>query len=202
VRNTLDPSQSNQVVLVRGARDALARLSPDRRDALAEGFMRVGRELLRTGIQVSVDASWSRRTWPRRRYPQQCYPRTTKYVLEHADIPGMRLVHGVASHAPHFVPLDHAWVLLPGNVVFDGVVQAFFTHASYYSVMAAVALDTYSAEDVQRLVAAHGHPGPWNASWVPTAAQLQAYADIVQPALDHQRGNVALGPSWLVGKNR
>lgn len=168
-----------QVVLVRAARVALARLTPDRRDALAKGFQRVGRELLASADRVDVDPGWARHTRPRRRYPQQCYPRTAAYVLDHADIDSVRLVHGVASHAPHFVPFDHAWVLLPGDVVFDGVVQAFFTRASYDAVMGAVALDIYSAAATLELSTLHGHPGPWNVIWVPTAGQLRAYAATV-----------------------
>jgi hypothetical protein len=88
-------------------------------------------------------------------------------------------VHGVVSHAPLFVPLDHSWVELPGDVVFDGVVQAFFTRDSYYAVMAALPMDTYTTLETRRLFAAHGHPGPWNVSWVPTTAQLHAYAATV-----------------------
>jgi hypothetical protein len=196
-----DTSQGNpsQVFLVRAARDALAKLGPSRRAALTEGFRRVGRELLASAMRVSVEPAWSRRTWPRRRYPQQCYQRTAKYVLEHSGIEGMQLVHGVASHAPHFVPFDHAWVRLPGEVVFDGVVQAFFTESSYQEVMATVALDTYSAAATQQLIAAHGHPGPWNARWVPTAAQLTAYEDTVR-ALQEARG--APSPSDELYKNR
>src|SRR5690349_15123598 len=60
------------------------------------------------------------------------------YVLDHAEIKGMRLIHGVVSHPPLFVPLDHAWVELPGDIVFDGVLQTFFTRASYYDIMAAM----------------------------------------------------------------
>jgi hypothetical protein len=148
-----------QVFLVRGARAALARLDRERRAALNESFRRVGRELMAAADRVCVESNWARRTWPGRRYPQQCYAKTVKYVLDHADIEGMRLVHGVVSHAPHFVPLDHAWVDLPGDIVFDGVVQQFFTQASYSMVMAAVVLDTYSAAETRRLVAIHGHPG-------------------------------------------
>jgi hypothetical protein len=170
------PNDDARVFLVRGARAVLAKLDPDRRAALSESFLRVGRELVATADRVCVASDWARRTWPGRRYPQQCYAKTVKYVLDHSDIQGMRLVHGVISHAPHFVPLDHAWVELPGDTVFDGVVQAFFTRASYGAVMAAVALDTYSAAETRRLVDEHGHPGPWNAHWVPTAAQLEAYA--------------------------
>jgi hypothetical protein len=165
-----------RVYLARGARDALAKLSPGRREALSDGFHRVGRQLLASGVRADVEVGWTGRTWPRRRYPQQCYARTVKYVSDHPDIDGLRLVHGIVSHAPRFVPLDHAWVELPGEVVFDGVVQTFFTRASYYSVMAAVAMDTYTAAETRQLIAAHGHPGPWNARWIPTGAQLDAYA--------------------------
>jgi hypothetical protein len=174
------PNDTARVFLVRGAREALAKLDPDRRAALNEGFLRVGRKLVATADRVSVEPGWARGTWPRRRYPQQCYAKTVKYVLEHTDIEGMRLVHGVVSHAPLFVPLDHAWVDLPGAIVFDGVVQAFFTRTSYRAAMAAVALDTYSIAQTRRLVDTYGHPGPWNALWVPTTAQLKAYAAAVQ----------------------
>jgi len=172
------PNDDARVVLVRGARQTLAKLDPDRRAALNEGYLRVGRMLLASADRVQVEADWASRTWPRRPYPQQCYAKTVKYVLEHEEIEGMRLVHGVVSHAPHFVPLDHAWVDLPGDIVFDGVVQAFLTRASYCEAMAAVELDAYSASETRQLVDAHGHPGPWNARWVPTAAQLNAYAAV------------------------
>jgi hypothetical protein len=169
-----------RVHLVRRTREVLARLNPSRRAALNESFLRVGRELLATAERVTVEPAWASRTWSGRRYPQQCYSRTVKYDLDHSEIVGMRLVQGVASHAPHFIPLDHAWVELPGNVVFDAVVQAFFTRASYCAVMAAVSLDAYSAAETKRLVAEHDHPGPWNARWVPTAAQLEAYVAAVR----------------------
>ena len=182
-QNTTD-TNPDTVYLPRTARQALARLSPERREALRDGLLRVGCRLLESAERVEVDPDWTRRTWPRRRYPQQCYPRTAKYVLDHPEIEGLHLVHGVASHAPHFVPFDHAWVELPGEVVFDGVVQTFFRRSSYYRVMAAIALDAYSGPAARRLVAAHGHPGPWNARWVPTPGQLLAYADVVRSIQD------------------
>ena len=169
-----------QVYLTRQAREALTRLSGARREALADGFQRVGRRLLESAERAQVRPEWARRTWPRRRYPQQCYRMTAKYVLEHPDIDGLQLVHGVVSHAPHFVPFDHAWVELPGEVVFDGVVQTFFKRSSYYQVMAAVALDAYSGPETQQLLVAHAHPGPWNVKWVPTPEQLLAYAEVVR----------------------
>jgi hypothetical protein len=164
------------VFLTRGARAALARLDPDRREALRDGLFRVGWQLLARAERVTVEPDWARRTWPHRHYPQQCYAKAVKYVLDHPEIEGLRLIHGVVSHAPHFLPLEHAWVELPGEIVFDGVVQTFFERASYYAVMAAVAVDAYSAGATRGLVAAYRRPGPWNAKWVPTAGQLEAYA--------------------------
>jgi hypothetical protein len=191
-----DPPENNDdgahVYMARGTRAALARLTPGRRAALSDGLHRVGRHLLASAVQVDVDVSWAAHTWPRRRYPQQCYPRTFKYVVDHPDIDCLLLVHGVVSHAPHFVPLDHAWVELPGEVVFDGVVQAFFSRDSYYAVMAALPMDTYSIARARQLASAHGHPGPWNASWVPTRAQLQAYAAAVGRLDGHPQGKPRL----------
>jgi hypothetical protein len=57
------------VYLTRAARDAIAKMDPARREALSDGFRRVGRELLSSAEQVRVEAGWARRTWPRRRYP-------------------------------------------------------------------------------------------------------------------------------------
>jgi hypothetical protein len=172
--------QDGRVYLVRQARDMLAKLSGPHRQVLQDAFLRVGGELLASAERVTVEPDWARRTWPRRRYPQQCYARTSRYVLDHLQIEGMRLVHGVVSHGPRFVPFDHAWVEMPGDVVFDGVVQLFFTRPSYYAVMSAMTLDTYSAAETVHLVESHKHPGPWNASWIPTASQLARYAAVVR----------------------
>jgi hypothetical protein len=198
LRHTIRTNQAN-VYLTRAARKALAKLDPCRREVLRDGFRRVGRELLSSAEQVNVEAGWARRTWPRRRYPQQCYVKTVKYVFDHPEIIGMRLIHGVVSHAPHLVPFDHAWVELPGDIVFDGVVQTFFTHLSYYGVMAAVALDRYSGHETTCLVAEHGHPGPWNAKWVPTSIQFAAYVAAVR---SFQQDCPADPFSLNVGRNR
>jgi hypothetical protein len=192
-------NDENRVVLTREAREGLAKLDPSHRQALREGFDRVGLQLLFSAQRVSVRPGWKRGTWPGRRYPQQCYAKTVKYVLAHPEITGMRLVHGVVSHAPHFVPLDHAWVELPGDIVFDGVVQRFFTRSSYYAVMGAVALDAYSAAATRRLVAKHGGPGPWNAKWVPTPQQFERYAVTVRTRQD---ARAASPLSVDLGRNR
>lgn len=164
-----------RVYLTRTAQAGLRKLDVARAAALRAAFARVGQDLLDSAVNVEVDPSWARRTWPRRRYPQQCYRRTVKYLADHPHIPEAGLVHGVASHAPGRLPFDHAWVELPGNVVFDGVVQAFFTRDSYYAVMAAMPLDAYPRARADQLLRQHGHPGPWNVKWVPTPAHIEAY---------------------------
>jgi hypothetical protein len=161
------------------ARARLRRLDLRPRAEAWAAFLGVGEQLLQDAEQLVVQPAWLRRTWPRRRYPQQCYGRTVKFMHDHPDIVGLRLIHGVVSHRPRFVPFDHAWVELPGDVVFDAVVQRFFTRASYYAVMAPVALDAYSGEEVGKLVARHRHPGPWNVKWLANLNQFQAYAAAV-----------------------
>jgi hypothetical protein len=193
------PLTHTNVYLTPRARKGLAKLDAARREALTDGFRRVGWELLSSAKQVEVEAGWARRTWPRRRYPQQCYAKTLKYVVDHPDITGMRLTHGVVSHTPHLAPFDHAWVELPGDVVFDGVVQTFFTHASYYRVMAAVALDSYSVSETTCLISMHRHPGPWNAKWVPTPVQLTTYVAAVRAGNDV---SPSASISLNVGRNR
>ncbi len=175
-----------RVYLTRQARRALASLEPARREAQWAAFQRVGRELLGRARVVEVPPAWTRRTWPQRRYPQQCYGKSAGYVVDHPDIAGMRLVHGVVQHGTPPLPLDHAWVELPGGVVFDGVVQAFFSRHSYYRVMSAVPLDTYTPSHAAQMLRAHRHPGPWNAKWVPTPTQLAAY--LASVGLSRARG--------------
>jgi hypothetical protein len=59
-----------RVYLPRRTREALTKLSADRREALRDGFLRVGRHLLQAAHQVEVEPGWAVGTWPRRRYPQ------------------------------------------------------------------------------------------------------------------------------------
>jgi hypothetical protein len=86
--------------------------------------------------------------------------RPSSCALDHPELKGLRLIHRVVSHPPHFVPLDHASVEFPGETVFDGVVQTFSTRWRHYAVMAGVALDAYSAAATRQLVANSAAPVP------------------------------------------
>jgi hypothetical protein len=101
-------------------------------------------ELLQRAERADVPAAWARGTHPKRRYLKHCLDKSWGYVLDHAGLPdladGMRLVLGLVSFpSKRWIPFRHAWVELPNEVVFDGVVQTFFTRQSYYAVMGAEA---------------------------------------------------------------
>ncbi len=75
-----------------------------------------------------------------KKYPGQCFERAFRYMAEHRHIPGAVLVHGSCyppEHPTGMPPVDHAWVELPGDVVFDGVQHEFYDRHDYYRVLQA-----------------------------------------------------------------
>jgi hypothetical protein len=73
----------------------------------------------------------------------------------------MRLVHGVCRDSHSL--WAHAWVELPGDLVFDGVRQAFYDRDGYCQVLHAVAEATYDAPTMLERMHASGRYGPWHA---------------------------------------
>ena len=74
-------------------------------------------------------------------------------------IEGMRLIHGVNS-----LFLDHAWVELPNNIVFDGVLQRFYAQDRYYSTTWARKEAEYTWEAATTKYMTAGGHGPWPSS--------------------------------------
>lgn len=94
---------------------------------------------------VSRCYQWSNRS--RKKYPGQCYERAFCYMAEHRQTPGPVLVHGSCfppEHPTGMPPVDHAWVELPGSVVFDGVQHEFYDRDDYYRVLHAQKELTYT----------------------------------------------------------
>jgi hypothetical protein len=131
------------------------------------------RRLLEHGEEADVPAIWRKYTWPQFVYSGQCEPQAFKYLERHVSgarirrepvpIEGVVLVHGTMRSPRHRGWLRHAWVELPGDVVFDGVVQRFFTRESFYRVMGAHALIRYSWSEARRLSRTPRRPyGPWH----------------------------------------
>lgn len=106
--------------------------------------------------QVTVTLAWSRDTYPRFVYPGECYERAFAYVLDH-DIAGMLLVHGRNTRLND----EHAWVELPGGIVFDGVAQRFFAKDVYEAVMQVKPVAVYAPDDATHLLLTTTSYGPW-----------------------------------------
>jgi hypothetical protein len=83
-----------------------------------------------------VSAALASATRPGQRYWRDCYRQAADYLLAHAPEhhlcprgAGLTLVHGVGHAGSR--PWGHAWVELPGNLVFDGVRQQFYDRDGY-----------------------------------------------------------------------
>ena len=75
-------------------------------------------------------------------------------------ISSMRLVHGVCRDGSD--QWAHAWVELPGGVVFDGVRQEFYDRDGYCRVMGAVAEARYDAPAMIEKMLESVKYGPWH----------------------------------------
>jgi len=73
----------------------------------------------------------------------------------------MHLVHGVCRDGD--VVWAHAWVDLPGGIVFDGVRQAFYDRDSYRRVMQATEEARYHADAMIEWMVGTRRYGPWHA---------------------------------------
>jgi hypothetical protein len=113
--------------------------------------------------EVTVDRRLSRGTHPGRDYRGRCYELGFKYMTGHQAVePALRLVHGTLFIRGD-VPYPHAWVEIPGGIVFDPVDQRFFTRKGYYQVLHAKAEAHYTMAEAGQRAITTNHYGPWHA---------------------------------------
>jgi hypothetical protein len=115
----------------------------------------------------TVDAALAAGTRPDRRYWGDCYRRAAEYVLAHArprgpchPQTGMKLVHGTCRTGGAL--WAHAWVELPGAVVFCGVRQRFYDRDGFYLVLGATAEAVYRPGAAVARLRATSRYGPWH----------------------------------------
>jgi hypothetical protein len=89
-------------------------------------------------------------------FPRKCYERAFKYILDHAGTDA-RLIHG-----SYRVGADHAWVAIPGGIVFDGALNCFYAAESYLQHLECVPEKEYSAQEAMRAGMQHRNYGPWH----------------------------------------
>ncbi|QJX01095.1 hypothetical protein [Frigoriglobus tundricola] len=114
--------------------------------------------------QTDVPAELRVGTCPVRAYPKKCYIKALEYFLAHvAD--DVVLCHGEVAVAEWGLPFPHAWVELPGGIVFDGVAQMFCDRDGYQLTLgvAPERVRRYTPDEVNRLILESEHAGPWDA---------------------------------------
>lgn len=100
---------------------------------------------------------------PRRMSPKNCYQKAFKYVSSKSKLDGVLLVHGL--YKPYAVPhhSGHAWVELPNDIVFDGVIQRFYKKQGYYEYYEIIRQVEYSCSEMYDVgFKAGGTYGPWH----------------------------------------
>lgn len=124
------------------------------KSALMEATLQKQQEY--SDLEVDVDKSWKRgvREKP---CPRQCWERAWKYLSAHPEIPEAMLVHG-----KWHTLFDHAWVELPGDIVFDGVMQRFYGKEDYYREFETIKIAEYTLEEAIENVSRYDCYGLWH----------------------------------------
>jgi hypothetical protein len=153
----------------------MAKLDPHRRKVLTDAFLRVGRQLLASAERVVVEPGCARRTWPRWALPAAVLsatrgPPNTSWTTRISmacswSTEWSRILRAVFRSTTRGGATSECRVRWRGADLRR--IQLLRRHD-------AVALNAYSYAETRRMVAKHGHPGAWNASWMPTAAHLEA----------------------------
>ncbi len=72
------------------------------------------------------------------------------------------LIHGTINIGE--VKIAHAWIELPGNVVFDGTQTQFFDKSDYYKVTKAIPEHRYTFDKAREFMMDEGYFGPWEST--------------------------------------
>lgn len=91
-----------------------------------------------------------------------CYQQAYYYATDHAPS-GSALIHGhIREGRATGKHIGHAWVELPGDIVFDGVLQKFYRKDGYYKAREAKPTLTFPKEEAMFVMIQHRHFGPWD----------------------------------------
>jgi hypothetical protein len=98
------------------------------------------------GDEANVPDHWRAQTDPDTLFPGQCFPKAYAFVSSWVCVqePPDRAVWMVVGKAIVGGIHCHAWVELPGDVVFDGTLQRFYHKRAYYEKQLAEAWYKYT----------------------------------------------------------
>jgi hypothetical protein len=150
------------------------------------------------GAEIDVTEDWRAGTDPSNLRAGQCYEHACRYATNLAlKLPAEEQIWLV--HGEYGLSVGHAWVELPGGVLFDAVLQRFYRRSDYYEVQFASALYKYSPAAAM-IIAANMHgstPGTTRWGGWHVALKLPP-ADPQNPTvIDHNRAHELLISSGL-----
>jgi hypothetical protein len=105
---------------------------------------------------------------------KRCYELAWRAVL---DEPRLRLVHGWLLSSIGQSYYGHAWVLLPGDRVYDAVKDKYFSAHDYAVQHHAIVGRVFTRKQAAKAALKHKHYGPW---WTDDEIQTQAAAGFYQ----------------------
>jgi hypothetical protein len=134
------------------------------KDVPLEDAKKIVREDLKSLAPYEVDPPDEYKTGKKRRRicPKRGYEKSFRYVSSKYEMDGIKLVHGV--YKPSFMEehVGHAWVKLPNEIIFDGVLQRFYQREPYYNYYQCVKYNEYNGKEMYKLGYEDGGTfGPW-----------------------------------------
>jgi hypothetical protein len=116
----------------------------DTRAALMQMWWRIRNQM--RDIEAAVTDEQRFGASPTSLFQGECFWRAYLYCQMHYPVPGIWYVYGESSLGAAVGIGLHAWVELPGDVVFDGTLQRFYCRAAYYERLHARAYYRFTAE--------------------------------------------------------
>ena len=112
--------------------------------------------------EITDDPTLKKRGDPLSDLIGDCYRLAYYFVLHNAP-EGAHLVHGhIREGGPSRNYTGHAWVELPGEIVYDGVLQRFYRLQCYYATRHARRSFAFPKEYVVETFFQYHHFGPWD----------------------------------------
>ena len=87
----------------------------------------------------------------------KCFDTAGRFVLNNYSEGD--LIHGIIKLGE--IKIAHAWIELPGDIVFDGTQTQFFDKSDYYKVTNAVPEYKYTFDKAREFMLNEGYFGPW-----------------------------------------
>jgi hypothetical protein len=97
----------------------------------------------------------------------RCYELAWKVMIDEPGSDQFQLVHGWLT-LPQFPQLyGHAWIVLPGDRIYDPVMNRYFTHEEYAAKFNAAVERSYSRQEAFEALRHYHHFGPWDDRFPP-----------------------------------